>query len=45
MQTKHLNADKMQTKFVTIRYPATLTISQKRENGVILLGGCLTEKN
>ena len=40
MQTKHLNADKMQTNFIfTIRYMVTVTISQKRENGGILLGG------
>jgi len=34
MQTKHLNADKMQTYFIfTIRYMVKVTISQKRENG------------
>ena len=38
MQTKHLNADKMQTNFIfTIRYMVNVTISQKRENGVIFL--------
>ena len=37
-QTKHLNADKMQTNFIfTIRYMVTVTISQKRENGGIFL--------
>ena len=34
MQTKHLNADKMQTNLiVTIRYPVMVSIAQKRENG------------
>ena len=46
MQTKHLNADKMQTNFIfTIRYMVKVTISQKRENEGILLGGRLTVKN